>query len=77
MKLDKRVSNLEAKEIGNAPMKVHVLDRSEGTREEAIAAYGLGPNDLIIEIVGFSEVDKDVELDYSHGRDQGGHDETR
>ncbi len=70
-----RVTTLEGRGP-QAPRKVHILGSNE-TREEARAAYELGPNDLLIEIVGFSEVDKDDALDCSHGGDQGGHDEAR
>ncbi len=56
------MADLEAKGTGARRQKVHVLQSGE-TREEARAAYGLGPNDLLIEIVGFSEVDEDEAFD--------------
>lgn len=60
MKLDKRVSDLEAHGAVNAPRKIHMLGRIDPneTLDGARATYGLGPNDLIIQIVGFSEVNE-------------------
>ncbi len=70
MKLGKRVADLEAREIGAAPKKFHLLELDQGqTLEEAKDEYGrdlIGPDDICMMIVGFSEVDGDDPVDSTH-----------
>ena len=58
MKLDKRVSYLEAKGGSAVSIKSHIIGLGSGqTREEAIDAYGrdrIGPDDMIILLVPMS-----------------------
>ena len=62
VKLDKRVSNLEAKGSGTALKKCHLVGLGQGTEDEAIDAYGrdlIGPDDMIIWLVGMSRAAED------------------
>ncbi len=66
MKLDKRVSNLEAKGSGTALQKCHLVGLGQGTEEEAIDAYRrdlIGPDDLIIWLIGMSRAAEDDLVD--------------
>ena len=68
MKLDKRVSNLEAKGTGTALKKCHLVGLGPGTEDEAIDAYGrdlIGQDDMIIWLVGMSQVDGDDQANSS------------
>ena len=63
VKLDRRVSSLEAKGTGTALNKCHLVGLGQGTENEAIDAYGrdlIGPDDMIIWLVG---MDRAAEYD--------------
>ncbi len=81
MKLDKRVADLEAKEIGAVSRKFYLLQVGKGqTVDEAKDEYGrdrIGPNDVAMIVVGFSEVDGDNGVQDAHGRERGKCNETR
>ncbi len=63
MKLDKRVSNLEAKRGGAVSIKSHIIGVGEGqTEEEAKDTYGrerIGTDDMVIFLIGMSAADGD------------------
>ncbi len=73
MKLDRRVSNLEAKGSGTALQKIHLVGLGQGTEDEAIDAYGrdlIGPDDMIIWLVGMSRAAEDDPVDSTPHKDE-------
>ncbi len=69
MKLDERVSYLEANGGSAVLIKSHIIGVGAGqTREEAKDTYGrdrIGPDDMVIFLIGMSQADEDDPVDSS------------
>ncbi len=81
MKLDKRVSYLEAKGGNTVSIKLHLIGVGSGqTREEAKDTYGrnrIGPDDMVIFLIGMSQADEDDPVEDAPGKWRDRSDETR
>jgi len=69
VKLDKRVSYLEAKGGNAVSIKSHIIGVGAGqTREEAKDTYGrdrIGPDEMVIFLIGMSQADEDDQANSS------------